>query len=206
MLLRVAASLQGTYRSSWVRDEEVRAFVPNPLPPKPPVDLHGTLARLSTEALVDTVRFDQSLAAFPSREFITYSFSRHEAVHSSRIEGSRTSFAELVVHEAVSDGDSDDDSDVSEVMAHVRAYEHGVARITRDDFPLCNRLLREMHAILFTGRRGLHKMPGEFRTTQNWIGGSAPSDASFVPPPSMPSARACQTSRSSCTRTTTCRP
>lgn len=177
------ATPQGTYHSSWVRDEEVRAYVPNPLPPASLDELGEHLAQLTHETLVEVVRFDEALAWLPSRALVLYSFSRQEAVHSSRIEGSRSTFSDLVLHEVMASGDVAEHSDVGEVMAHVAAYEHGVARMTNDDFPLCNRLLREMHAILFTGGRGAHKMPGEFRTTQNWIGGTRPGDASFVPPP-----------------------
>ena len=106
---------------------------------------------------------------------------RKEAVLSSQIEGTQSSLADLMLHEAggVPAGSQ---SDVLETSNAVAALHHGVERL-RDGFPLSNRLMREMHARLLAGGRGAAMMPGEFRRTQNWIGGTRPGNAAFVPPP-----------------------
>ena len=103
-----------------------------------------------------------------------------EANKSSRIEGTRTTIEEDLLD--ITDINPEKRDDWEEVQNYVKATNYGVQRI-RDGFPVCTRLIREMHAILMQGVRGEHKTPGEFRTSQNWIGGSMPSTAVYVPPP-----------------------
>ena len=105
---------------------------------------------------------------------------RTEANKSSKIEGTKTSIEEDLMR--VEDVDPEKRDDHVEVSNYVKALEHGISRITNDQFPLCLRLIREMHEILMQSARGEHKAPGEFRRSQNWIGGSKPSSAHFVPP------------------------
>ena len=103
-----------------------------------------------------------------------------EANKSSRIEGTRTTVEEDLLD--VTDINPEKRDDWEEVQNYVKATNYGVERI-RDGFPVCTRLIREIHKILMNGVRGEHKTPGEFRTSQNWIGGSMPSTAVYVPPP-----------------------
>ena len=105
---------------------------------------------------------------------------RTEANKSSKMEGTKTSIEEELM--AVEDIAPEKRDDHEEVQNYVNAMNHGINRIQKDDFPLTNRMIREIHEILMSGVRGEHKTPGEFRIQQNWIGGSSPSNAVFVPP------------------------
>lgn len=112
----------------------------------------------------------------------TYFYVRKEAVLSSQIEGTQSSLSDLILYEN-DEVPGVPDEDAGEVLQYVRAMYHGLKRIREDDFPLSLRLIREMHEILLSSGRGSDKMPGEFRTSQNWIGGSRPGNARYVPPP-----------------------
>jgi Fic family protein len=126
-------------------------------------------------------RLDSIAALLPNPDLFLYSYVRKEAVVSSQIEGTQSSLSDLLLFEiAAAPGVPFDD--VVEVSNYVAALEHGLARI-KEGFPLSNRLIREMHEILMRRGRGSEKRPGEFRTTQNWLGGATPADAVFVPPP-----------------------
>lgn len=127
-------------------------------------------------------RLDAATSALPDATILVFGYLRTEAVYSSRIEGTESSLSDLLIHEIRAEEEGDSESDAGEVYAYVRAYNHGVARL-KEDFPLSNRLLREMHAVLLEGGRGQDKLPGEFRRSQNWIGGTRPGNASYVPPP-----------------------
>jgi Fic family protein len=111
-----------------------------------------------------------------------YSFIRKEAVLSSQIEGTQSSLSDLLLfeHEAAPGAPLDD---VEETSNYIAAMNHGLTRIASDELPLSNRLLREVHARLMHGVRGGDKAPGEFRRNQNWLGGTRPGNARFVPPP-----------------------
>ncbi|MBV8803824.1 MAG: Fic family protein [Sinobacteraceae bacterium] len=126
-------------------------------------------------------RLDGAAATMPDVDLLLYTFVRKEAVLSSQIEGTQSTLDELLLHEvqAVPGAPSED---VREVSRYVDAMNHGLERIA-GGFPLSNRLLREMHGILLAEGRGAHKQPGEFRRSQNWIGGTRPGNAAFVPPP-----------------------
>jgi Fic family protein len=170
----------GTYVVKSFRDESVRAFVPPPLPPDPPLALQPLLPLLE-QANQALGRLDGLASILPDPSLFIYLYVRKEAVLSSQIEGTQSSFADLMLFEnAESPGVPLED--VQEVSNYVAAMNHGLRRL-REDFPLSLRLIREIHSVLLSKGRGSEKHPGEFRTTQNWIGGTRPGNASFVPPP-----------------------
>ena len=170
----------GRYEVTGTAMEEVRAFIPAPLPPEPAVDLASLQPALS-KALVGLGRLDGLARLLPNTLLFLYSYVRKEAVLSSQIEGTQSSISDLMLFETNETPGALTD-DVVEVSNYVRALEHGLDRIA-DGFPLSNRLLREIHGKLLSRGRGSDKMPGEFRKTQNWIGGNRPGTAHFVPPP-----------------------
>nr|WP_207956082.1 Fic family protein [Rubrobacter marinus] len=161
--------------------EAVRAFVPAPLPPDPPLELLGERQRLLERALLACGRLDGVTALLPDPDLFLYAYVRREAVLSSQIEGTQSSLSDLLLFE-LDEAPGVPLDDVVEVSNYVAALEHGMARL-REDFPLSNRLLREVHEKLLVRGRGADKQPGEFRRSQNWIGGTRPGNAQFVPPP-----------------------
>ena len=132
-------------------------------------------------ALVALGRLDSLSALLPAPFLFLYSYIRKEAVLSSQIEGTQSSLSDLLLFEMEAAPGVPID-DVTEVSNYVAALEHGLRR-TREGFPLSNRLIREVHSRLMAGARGSDKLPGEFRRSQNWIGGTRPGNAHFVPPP-----------------------
>ena len=171
----------GRYEERMVAGERIRAFVPAPLPPDPPIALDGELQRLLVDAAMALGRIDGASQTLPDAELLTYAYVRKEAVLSSQIEGTQSSLSDLMRFEAgAAPGVPLDD--VREVVNYVAAMEHGLERL-RGGFPLSNRLIREIHAILMRSGRGSDKTPGEFRRSQNWIGGARPGNAVYVPPP-----------------------
>jgi Fic family protein len=171
----------GRYEVTTLAGEEVRAFVPAPLPPNPPLDLSGPRQRLLERATVALGRLDSITALLPDPQLFLYAYVRREAVLSSQIEGTQSSLSDLLLFE-LEEAPGAPFDDVVEVSNYVRALEHGMARL-RGGFPLSNRLVREMHAQLMARGRGSDRQPGEFRRSQNWIGGTRPGNAHFVPPP-----------------------
>jgi Fic family protein len=171
----------GAYISSVAGGETVRAFVPAPLPPTPPLDLGGTRQTLLERATLALGRLDSISLLLPDPQLFLYAYVRREAVLSSQIEGTQSSLSDLLLFE-LDEVPGVPFDDVVEVSNYIAALEHGVARL-REGFPLCNRLLREMHAKLMARGRGSNMAPGEFRRSQNWIGGTRPGNAQFVPPP-----------------------
>jgi Fic family protein len=171
----------GVYSHSVAGGERVRAFVPHALPPLPALDLSGARQPLLERATLAVGRLDSISLLLPDPKLFLYAYVRREAVLSSQIEGTQSSLSDLLLFE-LDELPGVPFNDVVEVSNHVAALEHGMARL-REDFPLCNRLLREMHALLMGRGRGSEKAPGEFRRTQNWIGGTRPGNARFVPPP-----------------------
>ena len=139
--------LTGHYLESVAGGDLVRAFVPDALPPIPPLDLQGGRQQLLEKATVALGRLDSICMLLPNPQLFLYSYVRREAVLSSQIEGTQSSLR------------------------------------LQEGFPLCNRLLLEMHSKLMASGRGSGKLPGEFRRSQNWIGGTYPGNARFVPPP-----------------------
>jgi Fic family protein len=171
----------GTYEKTSVAGETVKAFVPAPLPPVPPLALDGDSRAAVDAALLALGRLDGVSSVLPDTHLLLYTYVRKEAVLSSQIEGTQSTLADLLLFELKETPGVPLD-DVVEVSNHVRALEHGVKRM-RGGFPLSNRLIREVHEILLSRGRGAGKSPGEFRRTQNWIGGTRPGNARFVPPP-----------------------
>jgi Fic family protein len=177
----VKRNTTGTYHTNAGGGETVRAFVPSPLPPVPPLDLSGQRQRLLERATLAVGRLDSVSTLLPDPQLFLYAYVRREAVLSSQIEGTQSSLSDLLLFE-LEEAPGTPFDDVVEVSNYIAALEHGMARL-REGFPLCNRLLREMHARLMARGRGSDKDPGEFRRSQNWIGGTRPGNARFVPPP-----------------------
>lgn len=172
----------GTYRVSSTLGEEVHAFVPDPLPPAPPLDLEPSMQELLGEANRGLGALDAMALILPDISLFLYMYVRQEAVLSSQIEGTQSSLSDLLMYENAQQPGVPLD-DVQEVSRYVSALEHGLHRMREDDFPLSLRLIREMHKKLLAHGRGSTKRPGEVRSSQNWIGGVRPSQAMFVPPP-----------------------
>lgn len=170
----------GRYEILHGGDEPVRAFIPAPLPPDPPLRMDGPLQQALEKSVLALGQLDGISALLPDKTLFLYSYVRKEAVLSSQIEGTQSSLSDLLLFE-LEEAPGVPLDDVVEVSNHVAALGHGLSRLK--ELPVCNRLLREMHGELLSSGRGSDKMPGEFRTTQNWIGGSRPGNALFVPPP-----------------------
>lgn len=171
----------GTHQISTLSGEAVRAFVPHPLPPSPSLQMTGPRQLLLERATLAVGRLDSISTLLPDPHLFLYSYVRREAVLSSQIEGTQSSLSDLLLFE-LDEAPGTPFDDVVEVSNYVAALDHGVRRL-REGFPLSNRLLREMHAQLMSRGRGSHKQPGEFRRSQNWIGGTRPGKAHYVPPP-----------------------
>src|SRR5271166_2156578 len=169
------------YVTSTVSGERVRAFIPAPLPPDARTLDLASLQAILAEANQAIGRLDGMTSAFPDLNLFLYSYVRKEAVLSSQIEGTQSSLADLLLYEnAETLGVPLDD--VQEVSNYVAALNHGLRRL-RGGFPLSLRLIREIHEVLLSKGRGSHAQPGEFRKSQNWIGGTRPGNAAYVPPP-----------------------
>ena len=171
----------GRYGSMNAGGEQVRAFVPAPLPPNPALALEGTLQLPLEAATLSLGRLDAVSTLLPDDAFFLYSYVRKEAVLSSQIEGTQSSLSDLLRFE-LENAPGAPFEDVIEVSNYVAALEHGLRRL-EEGFPLGNRLIREIHEVLLSRGRGSGESPGEFRRSQSWIGGSRPGNASFVPPP-----------------------
>jgi Fic family protein len=170
---------QGRFVETPVAGEVVRAFVPPPLPPNPAIDILPLLARLSAAERA-LGRLDGITILLPRQELFLYMYVRKEAVLSSQIEGTQSTLTDLLRFETEAQAGQPID-DIREVSNYVDAMMHGLERL--DELPLSLRLIREMHARLLQSGRGGTKSPGEFRRSQNWIGGTRPGNALFVPPP-----------------------
>ncbi len=170
----------GTYVVTLVADESVRAFVPNPLPPDPMLSLHPEDYEILEVANRNLGKLDGVIPSL-NIPLLTYMYVRKEAVLSSQIEGTQSSLSDLLLHESEHRPGVPLD-DVQEVSNYVAAMDWGLQRI-REGFPISNRLIREIHQILLSKGRGSTKNPGEFRKSQNWLGGTRPGNARFVPPP-----------------------
>jgi Fic family protein len=172
----------GVYEQTIVGGEEVKAFVPEPLPPRnPPLAVDTTLVLAAEQAVA---RLALSASMLPSIDWFIYAFVRKEAVLTSQIEGTQATLMDLLNFEA--DSTSTPTADVEEVCNYVDALLFARSEITKPrGLPISVRLLNAAHAILMRGVRGSKKQPGDIRTSQNWIGGSRPGKAAFVPPPHL---------------------
>jgi Fic family protein len=172
----------GTYLTISARgDERVRAFMPHALPPSPPLKISPSLRQLMDDAMLNLGRLDSVSALLPDTHLFLYMYVRKEAVLSSQIEGTQSSLSDLLLFEADEMPGVPMD-DVVEVSSYVAAMQHGLARLSAG-FPLSNRLIREMHEVLLSKGRGADKDPGNFRRSQNWLGGTRPGNAKFIPAP-----------------------
>jgi Fic family protein len=171
----------GEYITSTIGGESFQAFIPEPLPPQPPLEISGELIESLEKANRALGRLDGISHVLPNINLFIYQYVRKEALLSSQIEGTQSSFSDLLLYEtdAVPGVPVEDTEEVSNYIA---ALQHGLERL-RNGFPLSLRLIREIHEILLRGGRGAMKQPGDFRTSQNWLGGSRPGNAVFVPPP-----------------------
>jgi len=192
----------GRYEVTSFRGEQVRAFIPPPLPDA--AALHIT----SLQGLLDRAnqalgRLDGVASILPDPPLFLYMYVRKEALLSSQIEGTQSSLSDLLLFEA-SEVPGVPLDDVQEVSNYVAAMNHGLARL-RDNFPLSLRLIREIHGVLLAKGRGVDKQPGEFRTSQNWVGGARPGNAptfhrrrSLCSPPWGPSKSSFTTKHRTC--------
>ncbi len=170
--------IQGRFVSCATTSERFEAFVPHALPPTSPVQIDLDLLEKTNRAVG---RLDALTILLPDPSLFLYFYVRKEAVLSSQIEGTQSSLSDLLLHEwGESSGVLRDD--VEEVSRYVAALSHGLERL-RGGFPLSLRLIREIHGVLLSKGRGSTKAPGEFRRSQNWVGGSRPGNSRFVPPP-----------------------
>jgi Fic family protein len=178
--------LQGALvESSLFGGERYQAYVPNPLPPVPAVDIAAVSSWLE-QANLAVGELNGVAGDAPDPDIINYMYVRKEAVLSSQIEGTQSTLDELLRYESGNAAGGNiagiPVDDVAEVSNYVAALNHGLRRI-EGGFPLSLRLIREIHKVLLTGTRGNDQTPGEFRTSQNWIGGTRPAAARFVPAP-----------------------
>lgn len=175
--------LQGRYVTISTLGETVQAFVPTPLPPHPPIQWTPPLRNKFDQALLVLGRLDSIASLVPDTPLFLYMYVRKEAVLSSMIEGTQSSLSDLLLFE-LDQAPGVPLDDVHEVSNYVAALDRGL-QLLKEGFPLSLRLLREIHAILLARGRGSSQAPGEFRRTQNWIGGTRPGNASFVPSPAI---------------------
>jgi cell filamentation protein, protein adenylyltransferase len=173
--------LQGHYVTVTTTGENVQAFVPAPLPPHPPIDWTPDLRNKFDQALLAIGRLDSVSTLLPDTSIFLSMYVRKEAVLSSMIEGTQASLADLLLFELDQEPGVPLD-DVREVNNCVAALYHGLRHLA-EGFPLSLRLIQEIHGVLLTKGRGSTQTPGEFRRSQNWIGGTRPGNAIFVPPP-----------------------
>jgi Fic family protein len=177
---RVEPKRIGKFVTTAVGGEKVRAYLPPPLPPKPPLDL-GRFFELIESANRALGRLDGLTSILPDTPLFLYMYVRKEALLSSQIEGTQSSLSDLLLFENEETPGVPLD-DVREVSNYVAAMDYGLKRL-RDGFPLSLRLIREIHDVLLSKGRGSSKQPGEFRQSQNWIGGTRPGNATYLPPP-----------------------
>jgi Fic family protein len=177
----------GRYERTSVRGEEVASFIPHPLPPaKPPVVLTNALTQRLRVAEQALVRLELAGEMVPSLDWFIYAFVRKEAVLSSQIEGTQATLVDLLTFEAQQGGAdcAPPSADVEEVCNYLDALTFARGELARPrGLPLSMRLLNKTHERLMRGVRGADNHPGELRRSQNWIGGSRPGNAAYVPPP-----------------------
>lgn len=174
--------ITGTYAVTTTLGEPVRAFVPHALPPARPPLAPAVWATNNDAAVMALQRLSAVAGLVPSVDWLLYSAIRQEALMTSQIEGTQATLVDLFDEEAglvISNAD-----DVEEVSNYLRAFQWAQAQLrSAQGLPLSVRLLSEAHRRLLDGARGVGKQPGELRRSQNWIGGTRPGNAAFVPPP-----------------------
>lgn len=180
METEIVANRVGEFVETAVGGERVRAFIPPVLPPDPPLELDRFYS-LMEEANRALGRLDGVTSILPDTPLLLYMYVRKEALLSSQIEGALSSLSDLLLFES-DEAPGVPLDDVQEVSNYVAAMNYGLERL-RSGFPLSLRLIKEIHEVLLAKGRGATKQPGEFRRSQNWIGGTRPGNAAFVPPP-----------------------
>jgi len=173
--------LTGYFLPGGTTGEKWSSFVPHPLPPEPALNFDGQLQTLHDRALFAIGRLNGIATMLPDPKLLIYTYVRKEAVLSSQIEGTQSSLSDLLLFE-IEGAPGVPLDDVREVSRYVAAMDRGLQRL-HEGYPVSVRVIKEMHAILLDGGRGSQKEPGEFRRSQNWIGGTRPGNAAFVPPP-----------------------
>ncbi|MGR3912642.1 MAG: Fic/DOC family N-terminal domain-containing protein [Candidatus Rhabdochlamydia sp.] len=166
----------GIYITQKIPGESYQAYIP----PTPPLDFNALYPYLEKASLA-LAELNSLYKLVPNTSLFIDMYVRKEALLSSQIEGVQSSFLDLMLfeHHLPSEASLED---VEEVSYYVKALDYGLKRL-KEGFPLSLRLLKEIHGVLLLGTRGMHKLPGEFRRSQNWIGGTRPGNALFVPPP-----------------------
>jgi len=160
-------------------NEPYKAYIPPRLPPELPIDLKD-LYPLLDKATRAIGALNSLIRSIPNPDLFVLTYIRREALLSSQIEGTQSSFSDLILFEHHQKPNVSID-DVEEVSNYIAAMNYGLKRLK--NFPLSLRLLREIHGVLLQSGRGAQKLPGEFRRSQNWLGGTRPGNALFVPPP-----------------------
>lgn len=174
----------GRYITTTVAGESVEAFLPDPLPPQLSAQQLATLAEPLREAGAALGRLDLAGEMIPSLDWFIYAFVRKEALLSSEIEGTQATLVDVLAWEQAEQLGASNLDDIEEVTNYVAAVNHAFKQIhSPKGPPISVRLLNDCHRILMQGVRGASKQPGELRRSQNWIGGSRPGNAVFVPPP-----------------------
>lgn len=173
----------GRYVTTTTAGESVKAFVPHPLPPAdPPLDVSDEIGRLHTNALTTLAQLHVAGNLVPSTDWFLYGFVRKEAVLTSQIEGTQATLRDVLAFEATQEAERPED--VEEVCNYVTALTYARKELAKPKgLPISTRLLCEAHKRLMKGARGGDKQPGKIRQSQNWIGGTRPGNARFVPPP-----------------------
>lgn len=171
----------GKFITTTTYDETVKAFVPYPIPDFKTLEIDDRLRQKLDNAMLSLGRLDTVATLLPDVSYFIYTYIRKEAVMSSRIEGTQSSISDLLIYESEAMPGVPID-DVEEVVQYVAAINYGLKR-TEEGFPVSLRLIREIHEVLLSQGRGSKKSPGEFRRSQNWIGGTRPGNAGFVPAP-----------------------
>lgn len=168
----------GTYITQKVAGELYKCYIPRSLPPQ--IDLEHLYPYLE-KATLALAELNNMTKSIPNISLFIYMYVRKEALLSSQIEGTQSSFSDLMLFEQHQKPNVSLE-DVEEVSNYAKAINYGLGRL-KADFPLSLRLIREIHNVLLSGSRGATKLPGEFRRSQNWIGGTRPGNALFVPVP-----------------------
>lgn len=168
----------GHYISNMTGEAAYQSFCPAPLPPKPALDISDDILRLLIEASRNLQKLDMASQLIPSTELFVSMYVRKEALLSSQIEGTQCTLEDVLDPEL----DINTNLDVADVINYVKATQYALEQLEK--LPICNRLLRSIHAVLMEGVRGQEKNPGEFRRSQNWIGsaGCSLKNARYIPP------------------------
>lgn len=168
----------GFYKSNLSGEMAYKSFVPSVLPPQPPIDVSEDMVNLLVKANSALAVLESIATRIPNVELFVSMYVRKEALMSSQIEGTQATL-EDVLNPLL---DANVNRNVADVVNYIKATEFAIKRL--QEIPLCNRLIKETHTVLMEGVRGQEKSPGEFRISQNWIGGggSTLKNARYIPP------------------------